>query len=131
MKESPNKKAAKGRLRAAKVPARQALGMNLFPGAVLEVLQEYRDNTVGLSYEGGTSAIKAKCPGCQLLYPFRWVPGAPSASNQLIDFNVVAELDPRKHGSSRGCCAEALVFVHGMWALGLGERLLEALGLPV
>lgn len=53
-------------------------------------------------------------------------------ADAAITFRVlggVEFLDPVRFNQPRGCCAEAIVFVRTIWAAGLGNQLLHALGL--
>ena len=86
------------------------------PSTVIRRL--YCDNRptlhIGLSYHGQSLDAKRKCPICETLFRF------PVAHCQLAEpegyWNPtkVGELDYRRWGMPRGCCAEAILFVRAI-----------------
>ncbi|KAL8877585.1 MAG: hypothetical protein Q9198_004423 [Flavoplaca austrocitrina] len=99
-----------------------------FPGALPQVLVDYRNEVIGQAYEGQTVLLKSKCAVCQNVYPYE-VPTNIFGHNPQPppDYADPAELSPRRLNTSRGCCAECLIFIPTMKILQMWGKLINQL----
>ncbi|KAL8881868.1 MAG: hypothetical protein Q9192_007702 [Flavoplaca navasiana] len=99
-----------------------------FPGALPQVLVEYRKEVIGQAYEGQTVLLKSKCAVCQNVYPYQ-VPTNIFGHNPQPppDYDDPAELSPKRLNTWRGCCAECLIFIPTMKILQMWSTLINQL----
>ena len=69
---------------------------------------------IGLSYHGESLDAKRKCPICETLFKFPMAHGPLAEPQEYWSPSKVGELDYRRWGMPRGCCAEAILFMRAI-----------------